>query len=364
MLAAPRSTDKERAIAAAEPQSVPARSDIRAVAEMAGVALSSVSRAMNGHPDVSVAMRSRVLAAANAVGYEPDLLAKSLRRGTTQTVGFVVRDISNPLFADIVKGAEDTLRRSGYSMLLTNSEGYPDLDASYIRLFQQRRTDGLIVSMESETHPATLKALSMIRRPIVLLDRDVPSLRAAAVICDHRTGVRDAVSHLLQLGHRRIGLIVGSEGIRATRERVAGYLDAHDEAAVSVDQRLVRKGSYLQEFGAANVRELLALKRAPTALVAGGVQLAVGAISAMHHMGVRLGKDLGFVTCDETALMEVVDPPIAVVARDAVRMGELAASLLLEMLTDLKPPRVEVIPTRFVPRASVGGKLSPERAII
>jgi LacI family transcriptional regulator, galactose operon repressor len=128
------------------------RSSMRQVAEMAGVAMSSVSRVLSGHPDVSPAMRERVMEAVERLGYEPDLLAQSLRRKATRSVGFVVGDISNPLLAEITLGAETTLREAGYSMLLTNSENDPALDASHVRLLMQRRVDGLMLSLASEDH--------------------------------------------------------------------------------------------------------------------------------------------------------------------------------------------------------------------
>src|SRR5712691_8981281 len=129
------------------------------VAQRAGVAASSVSRVLSGHPNISRDMRRRVLSAANELGYKTDLVAASLRSGSTRTVGFVLRDISNPVFADIVKGAENVFRGAGYSMLLTNSEGRAELDAAHIHLLQQRRVDGLIFSLASDKHRDTISAL-------------------------------------------------------------------------------------------------------------------------------------------------------------------------------------------------------------
>ncbi|HLB03886.1 MAG TPA: LacI family DNA-binding transcriptional regulator, partial [Gaiellaceae bacterium] len=125
---------------------------MREVADLAGVAMSSVSRVLSNHPDVSPSMRERVLLAVEELGYKPNLLAQGLRRRETLSVGFVVGDISNPLLARIVMGAEAALREGGYSMLLTNSEGNPDLDAEHVLLFEQRRVDGLMLSTASEGH--------------------------------------------------------------------------------------------------------------------------------------------------------------------------------------------------------------------
>jgi LacI family transcriptional regulator len=190
---------------------------MREVADRAQVAMSSVSRVLSEHPDVSPAMRERVLAAVDALGYRPDLLAQGLRRGATHSIGFVVGDISNPMLAQTVKGAEGRLREEGYSVLLSNSEGDPKLDAEYVRVFSQRRVDGLMLSLASETEAATLEALYEVETPCVLLDREVAGLEGAStVLADHRSGMRAAIGHLLDLGHRRIGLIAGPE-MRPTR---------------------------------------------------------------------------------------------------------------------------------------------------
>jgi LacI family transcriptional regulator len=303
-------------------------------------------------------MRQRVLAAADALQYRPDFIAKSLRSGMTYSVGFVVRDISNPLFADIAKGAEDTLRRAGYSMILTNSEGDPNLDAEYIALLRQRRVDALILSLESESHPATLEALHSFPGPLVLLDREVPSLKSSSVLSEHYAGVRDAVSHLLDLGHRRIGLLAGPAAIRATRERLRGYRGAYtgrrlpQDDPVPLDEELIRLGAYTKEFGYKEALSLLDLADPPTAILAGGLQLASGVLLGLHHRGLKVGRDIAFVTCDEIDLMRVFTPPISAVTRDAALLGECAASLLIDTLVKGAPPRVEYLPTQYVARGT------------
>lgn len=322
------------------------------VAKRANVAASSVSRVLNNHPDVSPRMRERVLAAAEALGYEPDFLAKSLRLGTTNSVGFVVRDISNPLFADIAKGAEDALRHAGYSMVLTNSEGEADLDAQYITLLRQRHVDALILALESETHPATLDALKLFHGPLVLLDRDVPDVTASAVLCDHRSGVRDAVTHLLDLGHQRIGFIAGPDTIRVTRERLRGYEEAHQSRQATIRDELVRLGTYTRDFGHEQTLALLDLSEPPTAILAAGIQLVAGVLLALQEREVRVGEDLALVTCDEVDLMRVFNPPLSAVTRDGYQLGETAASLLVDMLVNGAPARVEHLSTRYVARGT------------
>ncbi len=149
---------------------------MREVADLADVAISSVSRVLSGHPDVSAQMRDRVLSAVAQLEYEPDFLAQSLRRGQTLSVGFVLADISNPLMADIVLGAEAVMRSAGYSLLLMNSENDPALDATHIRFFQSRRVDGMILSLASETDAATLDLIAQVDGPVVVVDRELPAV--------------------------------------------------------------------------------------------------------------------------------------------------------------------------------------------
>src|SRR5579863_4038191 len=150
------------------------RPSLRDVAERADVALSTASRALSGADNVRSGVRDRVLKAAQELGYERNLLAQSLRRGSSMSIGFVVRDISNPMMAEIVLGAERTLRTAGYALSLTNSEGKPGLDAEYIRYFRQRAVDGLLLSLSDEGYGPTMDELKALGRPFVAVDRELP----------------------------------------------------------------------------------------------------------------------------------------------------------------------------------------------
>ncbi|MBA2513986.1 MAG: LacI family DNA-binding transcriptional regulator, partial [Solirubrobacterales bacterium] len=246
---------------------------MREVAERAGVALSSVSRVLSGHPAVSESLRRRVLMAVSEMDYEPDFTAMSLRRGSTMTVAFLVRDIASPLFSDLVKSAERELRRQGYSLLMMNSDGDPDRDAAHIRLFARRRVDGLILSLASETHPETLAALKSLRAPVVLIDRRVPEIQASTVLSDHYHGLRAATRQLADQGHRRIALITGPHEVLASRERVRGYKAGLRSAGITAEDRLLRIGNYSVEFGNSQTTQLLSEPDPPTAVIAGAVML-------------------------------------------------------------------------------------------
>jgi LacI family transcriptional regulator len=324
---------------------------MREVAEVAGVAMSSVSRVLSGHPDVSEAMRERVNRAVDELGYTPDMLAQSLRRRSTLTIGFVAGDISNPLMAAIVKGAERELRGAEYSMLLANSEGDPQRDADHIRLFEQRRVDGLMLSVAREDHDDTLAALRATEVPRVVVDRLLPAgANASSVFSDHRYGMRAAVGHLLDLGHRRIGLILGRP-VRPARERLGGLEEAY------ADRRLpgtfsVSEGVLSARHGRDATARLLDAPEPPTAIVTGGNQLLAGTLQELRQRSLAVGVDVSLVSCDTISTTELHQPPIAVVRRDTAELGRRAAELLLRRLGGAAAPESVTLPTEFVPRAS------------
>jgi len=327
---------------------------MKEVASRAGVALSSVSRVLNSHPDVSDRMRQRVLNAVEDLGYEPNLVASSLRRGSTNTIGFLVSDISNPVFADFTGGAGDRLQSAGYSMVLTNAGSNPERDEAMIRLLRWRRVDGLITSLADEHRPDTIAELKRLEVPIVFLDRFVDNLPAASVIsADHAEGMRSATEHLLDLSHRRIALISGSRKIRPPNERLAGFKKAFRRFKAPYPRDLVRLGSFSPDFGERTTDELLALDDPPTAIISGGNLLLTGVLRSLRAARCRVGRDIAVISCDDMALAELHTPPITVIARDTVRMGKLAAELMLERLASPDaPPRVERVPTNLVVRKS------------
>jgi LacI family transcriptional regulator len=333
---------------------LPRRAVMREVAELAGVALSSVSRVLSDHPDVSATMRERVLAAVEQLGYTPDLLAQSLRTQRTRSVGFVVGDISNPIIAQMVKGAETTLGEAGYSMLLTNSLVEPDLDVKNILLLARRRVDALIMLLVREDNQATLDVLEQLEIPLVLLERDVPiPIDANRVLSDHRRGMEQAVRHLLELGHRRIALIVG-QPVRPTRERRGAFEDVLARVAKSTAVSWVREGFYSVEHGAVATRELLDMSEPPTAIIAGANQLMIGALQVISERGLELGVDLSFVGCDDVSVAGLYRPPVAVVDRDVEALGRRAADLVLESLKTGAEAQTVVLPTEFLARPSCG----------
>lgn len=320
------------------------------VARRAGVAVSSVSRVLSDDMNVSPVMRNRVLDAVAALGYQKDLLAQGMRSGATSSVGFMAIDIANPIIAAASAGAIEELRDHGFSLLISSSDGSSELDGDYIRNFHLRRVEGLMLALADEENPTTLDALEQFPGAVVLLDRALASERpASAVVYDHRSGMTQAVEHLLALGHRRLALINGAPRVRPARERASSVRQAvRREAEATV---VVRSAAYSAEHGYEATRQLLKGEDRPTAIIVGGNQILQGVMVAIREMGLVVPDDVSLVTLDNVPFAEFLVPSLACVTRDPVAMGTVGAQLVLELIAGGSPRTVE-LPTEFVPGAS------------
>lgn len=330
---------------------------IRDVALHANVALSSVSRALSGHPDVSEFMREKVEKAAKELGYEPDMIAQSLRSGVTNTIGFVIRDISNPMFALLARSCEQELRKNGYSMILVNSDGSTETEARNFDLLRRRRVDAVIASLVSEDHSMIKQNLLKIRAPIILLDRQLKEFNASSVLVNHNQGTYEAVSRLIALGHRNIAFVTGSESVYPTRSRLEGFKRAYQEANLKLPSHLIATGGFDEGYAVAHARRILEGPEKPTAIIAGGLGALIGIMKVIQEKEIRIGTDIALVALDELPYLEFLAKDISTVYRDPETMGREAALLVLERLKGMSP-RVCHVQTRYVERASSMGTIN------
>jgi len=295
-------------------------------------------------------MRNRVLDAVAALGYEPDILAQSMRTGETMTIGFIVSDISNPVISEIALGAETVLREAGYAMIVANSMNKPRIELEHISLMNRRRADGLLLSLADENYPTLLGTLDRLTVPVVLVDRHMKSFDPPQmVLSDHRAGMDGALKRLHSLGHRSIALINGSLAVRPSRERanaVRRFAKMHPDVQASV-----RSGTFTGEFGLAVARELLTDPSPPTAIIAGSNQILVGVLRALRELELLVPDDVSLITCDDSPLAEFMSPALDTIKRDSKQMGIEAATTLLTILRGETAEPV-VLPTYFEHRAS------------
>jgi len=309
--------------------------------------MSSVSRVLSGHPDVSVAMRARVMAVVDELGYEPNMLAASLRRGSTMTVAAIVRDASSPFYAAMALAAESALRKAGYAMLVTSSQGSPELDAAQVSQFRRRKVDGLLLSVADESDPATVTEVARLQAPVVLVDCELAGVTGmSAVLCDHAAGIERVVEQLRGLGHRRIALVAGRVASRPSRELVRAFEATCGWLSITA----VVEHDVVDPAGAEAATARM-LQSRPTAVVSGSAAILPGVLHAARAAGLRVPADLSVVTFDDAPLLEAVEPPIAAFDRDPVAVGREAARLLLARI-DGGPPETSAVAIQFTPRAS------------
>ncbi len=334
------------------------RIGIRDVANKAGVAVSSVSRVISGHPNISPDMKERVLAAVQAMGYEPSILAQNLRSGTTRTIGLLVPDISNPLFSELVFHLETALNEVGFSLLIASSLGNPERDRTHLKLLRQR-VDGFLLSLSDETDAETIALLKGLDKPFVLIDRDIPKLKSVSVLWDHATGVRAAATYLAGLGHSRIALIDGNPNIYPTRARHQALLSTFkDRPEVHVANY---QASFSSEHGERTSDFLLSSENRPTAIIAGSNQILIGVLRSLRRHKLRIPQDISLVTIDHAPMLEFLDPPLATIDRDCRAFGLAAAQLLLDRLKG-KPGHRDLLPITFDPRSSCAAPADGSKA--
>lgn len=333
---------------------------MKEIAHRANVSVATISRVLNNREYVRDDVRQRVLKVMEEVGYEPDHMARSLRTRATHTVGFIVRDLRDLVFAAMAQGADTVLAEHGYTMLLSTSGEDPDLDIQRFVHLRQRRVDGFILAISDERNESLIAEVRRATVPIVLVDREIAGVATDSVVTDYAPGTIGAVRHLAALGHRRIGYIGGDDSLRPGRERWRAIVTAWEQAGLSMDQDLVRRGSFATSFGLEQTHWLLDQPDPPSALISGGNQIAVGMLQALHDRQLRIPDHISVVSYDDTDLMRIGNPPISVISRSLVDTGRFAAERLLarlnaaseERLASQTGPMTVVIPTRFEIRES------------
>jgi LacI family transcriptional regulator, galactose operon repressor len=328
---------------------------IRDVARLAGVSAMTVSRVLNESPRVAPATRRRVEAAIAELGYVPNNLARGLTRRRSRSVAVVVPDIANPFFTLVVRGAEEVAWRFGYHVLLANSRGDLERERANIDDMLAFRVEGLLLAPAGDGSAAKLRALDHDRVPFVLVDRSVPGLHADLVQGDSVRDAKRLVDYLLRLGHRRIGMITESGAVSTARERLAGYREALESAALAFDPDLVVEASAIDPGTAREAAiRLLELSDPPSAIFAVNNVVALGAAEAARDRGLELPLDLGLVCFDDVAYAPQLNPFLTAIAQPAETFGTVAMQLLLDRLGGQSdgPARSVVLPGELVVRSS------------
>jgi len=301
------------------------------IARAAGFSVSTVSRALtNLDYPVNPSTRQHIIEVARAMGYKPNLAARSLRTDQTNTIGIIADDILSPFVPPIIRGVQDYLKQHDFLSLIVNSDWDPDIEQDAIDALISRPVDGIIFAESS--HLAVNESLQQSGKPYFFAHRLFASTIQNSVVPDDHYGAALAVRHLAGLGHRRIAIIKGPEGWHSAERRYAGYQSELSAQNIAFDPALVQPGDWEYEGGYSAMKRLLALKSPPTAIFASNDLMALGAIGAIQDAGLSVPQDIAVVGYDNREFSRVVRPRITTVSMPVYEMGRTAAELLLKQI--------------------------------
>ncbi len=335
---------------------VRSRATIRDVAALAGVGIKTVSRVINNEANVSASMRERVQHAVIALNFQPNQGAGALRRidQRTRTLGLLLDAVDNPFSASVNRAVEGVASVRGTAVFAASSHDDPAVERSIINAFTRRRVDGLILTTISADHSYLQVELEQ-GTPIVFIDRPPVGLVADAVLTDNYGAAVLATRHLLGHGHRRIAHLADELVISTSRERRRAFVDemaAGGGLPTHVDDLPSEASAEMA------VRQLMALAEPPTAIFASQNLITVGALRALHGLGLQ--HRVALVGLDDLLLADLVEPAVTVMAQDPARIGSLAAERVFARLEgDTSPTSTLIIPSRLVVRGS--GEIPPPR---
>jgi LacI family transcriptional regulator len=316
------------------------RVKLRDVAEAAGVAVGTVSRVLNQNPTVAEPVRQRVQEAIRSLGYELDTVAQSMRGNRSRLVACAIRDFDIPRFGIFIKEAEQILREHGYTLLLSSTTNRSAVEVELLRAFHSRKVDGVMMTVSDEANPEVLAALAAASMPVLLID--------------HRTGAELAVQHLLELGHRRIAMLVGDTKAFPSRSRVQGFRDAYQAKGAVPVPRLLRDRVLTPEDAFRETMSLMGLPEPPSAIFVAAMDVLGGCIRALKTLRCDVGSDISLVAGVDSELAELYAPPVTAISWDLAEMGRHAATMLLARIAGdpIDGYRCLTLPTRLTVRKS------------
>jgi LacI family transcriptional regulator len=329
------------------------------VARRAGVAPITVSRVINNSGYFSEATRERVQAAIAELGYVPNRLARSLRTKRSQVLALVITDISNPFFTTVARGVEDAAGAAGYTVTYCNTDESESKENKYLDLLIQQQVDGILL-VPARSTAESVNYLQQHGKQVVVLDRRVPGAETDVVRCDSEDGAYRLTRLLLDLGHRRIAIWGGPEGVSTAEDRLAGYRRALIEASMEPDPELILTGSFTQSSGRKMARTVISTSPRPTALLAANNFIALGALKAVVDSGLKVPGDIALVAFDDLPQALIIHPFLTVATQPAYQMAQQGTQLLLARLKDIAAGKELgacqeiVLPVNLIVRRSSG----------
>ena len=344
------------------------RVSIKTIAEKLGVSIALVSYVLNGKEKqarVGAEMAEKIRRTAAKLNYQPNLIARGLKYGSTRTIGLIVADISNPFFSGLARIIENEAKLRGYTVIMGSSdenlEKYSDLAANFLN----RQVDGLII-VPVEHAAEQLLSLQKKKFPFVLIDRGIKDLTCSQVLIDNAGASSHAVELLVGHGYKKIGMVVYDTSLEHMKARIAGYKKALKKNHITADKQWIRKVSYahLEEDIDIAIQSLVKEQKVDAIFFASN-SIAVQSLKRINAMGVNIPSQLGVVSFDESDSFDFFYSPVTYVRQDLQKIGEQAVQLLVEHIKDAnRPPSTQIIPAEIIVRESSGSKKKRRSAAV
>jgi DNA-binding LacI/PurR family transcriptional regulator len=329
--------------------------NMKEIARIAGVSLGTVSHVLNGSAVVREPLRKRVMAAVDAIGYQPSQLARGLRRDKTNMIGMIIPDVTNPFFPAVVRGAEDVAFTNGYRLVLCNTDNDHAKEIAHLNELRTYLPSGLIV-IPSNFSDLTVQA-EYYRKSgaaVVCVDRLPKDWDGDSVTADNEHGAYEATNYLLRQGHKQLAIITGPRHLTNAQQRLKGFRRALHEKKIQIHPEYIQEASFDRHGGYAKTLLLLNMIPRPTVIFAGNDMIAFGALLAFREAGVRCPEDVSLIGFDDLDLAEMTSPALSSVSQPGYQMGTTAASILIERVRgDHGPAKHVVLKTALRVRDSV-----------
>ena len=331
---------------------------IRDVARLAGVSTSTVSLTFGARDRVSEQTARRVWSAAEQLGYRPNPLAQSLKRGKSQLIGVVVSDLTNPFFGRLLRHVEERALAAGYYVVVCDSDGHAEREIEIVSRLSAQRVAGILISPHGAGTDYDLLSETL-DTPLVVIDQKLPGGTWDFVASDSHLAASILTEHLVQLGHRRIAHLTGPLGIWTASERNRGFIDVLTTAGIAPDPTLIVDGNYTSDPAYEQTMRLLTRRDRPTAIIASNNVMGIGALQAIQELGFDCPCDISLAMIDDIPWSAVIRPRLTMVKQDIRKLAEVSTNYLLDRINDkseVPPPARETILT---PRLVMGTSTAP-----
>jgi LacI family transcriptional regulator len=304
---------------------------IKEVAEKAGVSIATVSRVLNNNYPVSDITRKKVLEAIKELNFQPNNIARSLRKNTTYLIGVVIPDSSNPFFIDIIRGVDKIISEEGYSLILADTEEDMEKEVNVLKKLSEKRVDAVILA-SSGSKNEYVKELLKRNIPVILIDRKIEGIETDLIVSDNYGGAYNLTKFLIENGHRDICIVNGNLEVSTAVERFEGFKAAMHDYSIPVYKEFILYGDFSEVKAYKEIKRMIQKGKLPTAIFTANNRMAEGVMVALQEERLQIPDDISLVTFEEIRNQKLIRPKLTYIKQDGYSMGQKAGELVINKL--------------------------------